>query len=84
MKRLVRVTETTITDILIECNDDDNAEALVQAYYGLYGIDPVSNYSETNFEDITEKDGGEIIAENPDMTLNKGDYDREMLLKEIG
>lgn len=83
MLRLVRVRETTVTDVLIDVQEGDDAEAMVQAYHGLHGLEAEFPYYESEYEDITDKVNARAMAMH-DIRLAADDYDRDELLKEIG
>lgn len=83
MLRLVRVRELTITDVLIDVQEGDDAEAMVQAYHGLHGLEAEFPYYESEYEDITIEADKRAMAMH-DIRLTADDYDRDELLEEIG
>lgn len=57
-KHLVRITETTVTVVMIDAKDSEEAKALAQDYHGEYGLDSARNpYYESQYEDITSQWG---------------------------
>ena len=57
-KHLVRITETTITVVMVDAKDNEEAKALAQDYHGEYGLDSARNpYYESQYEDITSQWG---------------------------
>ena len=55
-KHLVRITETTVTVVMIDAKDNEEAKALAQDHHGEYGLDSTrSSYYENQYEDITSQ-----------------------------
>lgn len=71
-KRLVRITETVVTVVMVDAETADEAERLAQEYHGEYGVDDALNpHYETAYEDITTKWGGKVGEELVDIVIDK-------------
>ena len=55
MLRLVRVTETTVTDVLVDIQESQNPEEIVTDYQNEVGIDSNRSHTEWEGQDITGK-----------------------------
>ena len=55
MLRLVRVTETTVTDVLVDVQEGQDPEEIVTDYQNEVGVDSNRSHTEWECQDITGK-----------------------------
>ena len=71
-KRLVRITETIVTVVMVEAENAEEAKKLAQEYHGEYGLDDARNpYYESYYEDITSQWGDKVDENLVDIVIDK-------------
>lgn len=82
MKKMILVTETTLTHVLVDVDEDVDAEILVQAIHGNYGIESKSSYYESDYRDVTERFTEDEMEAFADISFGKDEYNLEELERE--
>lgn len=82
MKKMILVTETIQTHVLVDVDEDVDAEMLVQAIHGSYGIESKSSYYESGYRDVTKEFAEKEMKAFADISFGKDEYDLEELEKE--
>lgn len=71
-KHLVRITETTVTVVMVDAGNREEAEAIAQEYHGDYGLDDARNpYYESEYEDITSQWGDKAGEDLVDIVIDR-------------
>lgn len=82
MLRIVRLTETITTDVLVEIDEGQDAEDIVCAIQNAYDFDTNKGSYESDYEDITDEFGfkdEKSMKLFADITYLKKDYRMEDL-----
>lgn len=79
MKKMILVTETIQTHVLVDVDEDVDAKMLVQAIHGSYGIESKSSYYESGYRDVTEEFTEKEMETFADISFGKDEYDLEEL-----
>lgn len=82
MKKMILVTETIQTNVLVDVDEDVDAGMLVQAIHGSYGIESKSSYYESDYRDVTERFTEDEMEAFADISFGKDEYNLEELERE--
>lgn len=83
MKRMIYVKETIQTYVLVDVDEDVDAERLVQAIHGTYGIETKNSSYESSYLDVTGTFSSQQAMEHfADISFGKDEYDLDELERE--
>lgn len=83
MKRMIYVKETIQTYVLVDVDENVDAERLVQAIHGSYGIESKNSSYESSYLDVTGAFSSQkAMEEFADISFGKDEYDLDELERE--